>query len=76
MSRGSGFFTPDPEAHRNRAAELLEAAAAEVRAGGVDQIPTVSEALANLHAEAGELPPEVAEDLLELADAGDEEGQR
>lgn len=66
----SGFYKPPPSPHGVRAVELLERALGEVQ-GNIDAIPTVSEALANLRAEAGELSEDEAADLLDTDDEGE-----
>jgi hypothetical protein len=60
----SGFYRSTPTAHGRRAEALLEQALSDVR-GSIDAIPAVSEALANLRAETGELSPDDATDLLD-----------
>jgi hypothetical protein len=62
----SGWYDPPPSPHGERAVVLLERAAGEVRSRE-DAIPTVTEALANLRAEVGEIPPEEAAELLRMA---------
>jgi hypothetical protein len=59
----SGFYRPPLTAHAVRAEELLEKALSDVR-DRYDAIPTVSEALANLRAEVGELPDRESAELL------------
>lgn len=63
----SGFYRPPLTAHGRRAEALLEQALSDVR-DQRDAISAVSEALANLRAEAGELPSQEATELLDTAE--------
>lgn len=62
----SGFYASPLTPHGERAIALLEQALYEARSR-IDAIPVVTEALANLRAEAGEIPAEEAAELLRMA---------